>query len=512
MKKSDNNHKTKSQQVNTPNLDFAEPLKLENHKKPVSRRDFLGQGLVAGAAAVIAPALFGLSGSKALAAMAVTEADCGLLAGAGGRIPFICIDLSGGANIAGSNVLVGGPGGQLDFLDIGGYSKLGLPEAMMPTDPLQIATMDAGSLGLKFHADSPLLSGIREIATQETLNNTNGAVMCARSANDTGSNPHNPMYGIYKAGADGEILSLVGSSSSESGGRSVAPPSMIDLSVRPTKISRGDDARGLIDTGKLAQLLPDGDDAVNVMQAIKRISEKKLSRIQTSPEQKTIMECRYLESEMAAKGDPNRTDINFDTDLQSVFSARGFDISNFEKTASVSKLVINGLAGAGTIQFGGYDYHDSTRTTGDVRDRRAGREIGAVLEYARLKNKKVMIYLFSDGSVASDGTPDAGANGKGVWRGDNTSTSASLMLVYDPAGMPAIANGNSQIGYFRSSGSIETTATVISNNVEQLAESVVLNYMALHDNVGDFANVLPSHGLGDAAADLDKLIAFAPIA
>ena len=29
------------------------------------------------------------------------------------------------------------------------------------------------------------------------------------------------------------------------------------------------------------------------------------------------------------------------------------------------KLVVNGLAGAGTIEFGGYDYHDSTRATGE---------------------------------------------------------------------------------------------------------------------------------------------------
>ena len=67
--------------------------------------------------------------------------------------------------------------------------------------------------------------------------------MCARSANDTSDNPHNPMYGIYKAGGDGDIVSLVGSRSSDSGGRSVAPASMIDLSVRPTKISSGNDAR-----------------------------------------------------------------------------------------------------------------------------------------------------------------------------------------------------------------------------------------------------------------------------
>ena len=41
-----------------------------------------------------------------------------------------------------------------------------------------------------------------------------------------------------------------------------------------------------------------------------------------------------------------------------------------------------------------------------------------------------------------------------------------------------------------------------------LAESIVLNYMALHDDVGRFATALPSHGLG---GDVNNLIAFAPI-
>jgi hypothetical protein len=37
----------------------------------------------------------------------------------------------------------------------------------------------------------------------------NGAVIAARSENDTGNNPHNPMYGIYRAGADGSLATLI---------------------------------------------------------------------------------------------------------------------------------------------------------------------------------------------------------------------------------------------------------------------------------------------------------------
>jgi len=506
-------NKETNQKTNNPYLDFDEPLQLENHGRPITRRDFLGRGLIAGGATVLAPTLLGMLGPKAYAA--VTETECGIVAGSGGgagKVPFMCVDLSGGANIAGSNVLVGGAGGQLDFLSNAGYQKLGLPESMLPSLAGQVDTLDSNGAGLKFHADSALLRGIRDVATQVTLDNVNGSIMCARSSNDTSDNPHNPMYGIYKAGADGDVVSLIGSRSSDSGGRSVAPTSMIDLSVRPTKISSGNDARGLVDTGKLAQLLPNGNDAANVMQAIQRISEKKLGKIQETVELKQLIECKYLESTVAASGDPNRTDINADTVLQSIFDNNNNDeisLNNFQKTAAVSKLVINGVAGAGTIQFGGYDYHNSTRTTGEARDRKAGQEIGLALEYAKLRGKPLMIYVFSDGSVASDGNIDS--TGKGIWKGDNSSTSSSLMLVYDPAGLPQIANNNSQIGFFRPTGSIETSANVISNNVDQLAEAVVLNYMALHNDVGRFAQVLPNHGLGATAADLDALIAFQSI-
>jgi hypothetical protein len=38
----------------------------------------------------------------------------------------------------------------------------------------------------------------------------------------------------------------------------------------------------------------------------------------------------------------------------------------------------------------------------------------------------------------------------------------------------------------------------------------VLNYLALHGRVGEFASVLPMNGLGSGAA-FDNLIAFQPI-
>ena len=202
---------------------MEEPMdQLEGHGKPVSRRDFLSRGLISGAGIVMVPSLLSLAVPKRAAAQVL---DCGVgVVGAGGKIPFIAFDLAGGANIAGSNALVGGSGGQMDFLSLDGYEKLGLPASMTPDRAGQTNT----ELGIVFHADSAFLRGIISKTSQTTRDSTNGTIICARSDNDTDNNPHNPIYGINKAGADGDILALIGTRNSDSGGKSEAPGSMVD--------------------------------------------------------------------------------------------------------------------------------------------------------------------------------------------------------------------------------------------------------------------------------------------
>ena len=57
---------------------------------------------------------------------------------------------------------------------------------------------------------------------------------------------------------------------------------------------------------------------------------------------------------------------------------------------------------------------------------------------------------------------------------------------------------------------METTATPAANNVNLLVETVLLNYMALHGEEGNFATLFPGHGLGSTTLR-DSLMAFAPI-
>jgi hypothetical protein len=55
---------------------------------------------------------------------------------------------------------------------------------------------------------------------------------------------------------------------------------------------------------------------------------------------------------------------------------------------------------------------------------------------------------------------------------------------------------------------VETAASPIADNVTALAEAAVLNYLALHGEVGAFGTVLPGSTLGTSASVLDPLTAF----
>lgn len=512
-------------------LGLNEPLRHPDHQLPVTRRELIARGFRTGAAVVTVPSALSLlaprdaHGALAPDIEALKEA-CGITDGAG-KIPFIGFDLAGGANLAGSEVLIGGPGGQLDFLTTAAYGRLGLPGDMVPNAPNAASATNNfvdTSLGLAWHSDGAMLRGILSKMSPEALALTNGAVIAARSENDTANNPHNPMYGIQRCGADGQLLTLIGSRASDSGGNSMAPMPY-DIAYRPTKVDRTSDVTGLVDTGKLAQLMAQND-AVAVLESMVRMSGRKLDRIDTRVSRdaaiKTLVECGYTKTAYLADrfGVPANLNPELDTRIKGatgIFTDAQFNADGeYEKTAAVMKMVIEGYAGAGTITMGGYDYHGQGRATGEVRNFRAGECIGACLEFAHRAAKPLMLYVFSDGSLSSDNQVDNTPNGRGkfMWVSDNQATANSFFLVYNPGGRPVVTpntssfrNGN-QIGYYTRDGAVANNSHPGANAVNLLVNTVLLNYLALHQEIGRFTTLFPGHGLG---AQLDSLAVFAPI-
>ena len=516
-----------------------------DHPRPVTRRQFVAQGFMTGAAYTVGGGVLSLFSNprEALAALS-TDLDnllldpCRIATDGAGKIPFICFDLAGGANMAGSNVLVGQGGGQSDFLATSGYRKMGLPGDMVPSlnDPITGQPYANFDLGLGFHLDSAFRRGIMASLTAGREANINGAIIPARSDNDTGNNPHNPMYGIAQAGADGSILTLAGSENTDSGGNSMLPAALYNPELRPTKVDRPSDVVNLVNTGDLVGILSK-DDATAVMETIYRLSDRKMDNVNTQISRdaviKEMVRCGYLKAaDIADRFGGLPIDPALDAEIvdqpgqpgtgiftNAEFNAGDRDAREFQKTAAVMKLVINGFAGAGCIEMGGYDYHGGRRAEGEVKDERAGRCMGACLEYAARKGVPLMMYVFSDGSVSSNGAIDNSpeGRGKGEWVSDNSSTAGSFFLVYNPTRRPTLIGANAaeqalhqQIGAMSSDGSVQPSATPAANNVNLLVNTVLLNYMALHDEQGLFGGLFPNHGLGNATLQ-DSLTAFTPI-
>jgi hypothetical protein len=471
---------------------------LENHR-PSSRRDFLGQMAGALATYTLAPSLLSLLKQNLLMAQ---EGACG--AGAEvmtGRVPVLILDLAGGANIAGSNVMVGGPGGQTDFL--ADYKKMGLPDSMLPSLPGQLDN----SMGLLFHNDSGIMRGIRARANAAIRSRVDGIVFCADSNDDTGNNPHNPIYWLARAGAAGDLATLAGTRGSDSGGNSTIPISSINPTLRPVQLNRPEDALNLINIGKLSELFP--NNAKAILRATEQMSTRHLATFnqQTLPQQlKTLVECGYIESQdIIDRFTPGAVNAALDPQVTSLFDV--VNDASERRVATMVKLLLDGRLGAATVEKGGYDYHDQTRSTGETRDFEVGSLIGKSMALASAKGKDLLIYVLTDGGVSASRTVtdnSEGGRGKLVWTGDSGDTGATFMLLYRHSGKPGLRSTNRQIGSFTSKG-VLGGSSILANSVTNLSKAIVANYLALYGEEGRLAEVIGDNPFEN---NLDQYIRF----
>ena len=550
-----------------------EPFKHENHPRPVTRRQLLGAGFLSGGAMVMAPAWLGAllrsggADAATLTALQQLQPECALqpppngggALGTTGPVPFITIDLAGGANLMGSEAIAGMAGSPTNFISTAGFAKLGVPGSMVPTST---AFIDM-SLGLPFHADSAILRGIKLKASATALAKVNGVVIPAISQNDTNSNPLNAMYLIAKAvnqlaapgalaPAFGQYATLVGTNATTSGGNSAAPAAYVDSTLQPTRIASSADNTALVGAsggaGAATQL------QVDVQQAQASISTGTKAQNATVPKLDTTtfagsvvdpatkpliaatsdgtvvnttaqaadlalkeqLRCAYVKTAFTSAVSKGPDSVNPDKDMlivggaNSIFTATDYTNGDIKKTAAVMKLVINGYAGAGTIVLGGFDYHSGNRADGETKNQAAGVIIGAIIAYADAAATPVMINIISDGSLTSTGNADTSTAGRGKlgWQGDSQQVAASIILVYSPKGRPAATIN--QIGSLNADGTVNASSSPGANAPNLVPQLVALNWMALNGINSAFQAAFPMQGLGAATAQA-ALTAFTKI-
>ncbi len=475
-----------------------------------TRRDFLSQGLITGTAWALMPTALDLVVNKAMAAD-----DCVFRDDFPLQAPFIMLDLSGGCNMMGSGVAVGGVGGQADrkvgAIDID-YRSLGLPANLKPTD----ANFDT-TVGLAFHSASPMLEGIKATAGAAVLNKMDGIIFPNISDNDTGNNPSNPAYFLSKAGAIGKLAALGGTRNSTSGGNS-APAGGVNPALAPVQLESATDARGLTSLGKLGSgfAAATKDSKIDrILRATSSLSDKKLESInrRNLPEAlQKIVSCNISVTPDQIKAftpdalDPSRDAnvraafpeaYNATANAQGVFTnlnitsaVDGSSSNDQRRVSTLAYLALKGYVGVGTIEIGGYDYHlGGTRTQANAKDKRAGAMLGRIMTLARLMGKDCFVGMITDGAVAAATDQPEDSQGRYNWGGDNGERSCSLMFLYqhtDGAGAkrPAMYDGQGdklrQIGCIKGNGAVDATYRLTSNSMVNTAKAMVMNYLSYH--------------------------------
>lgn len=498
------------------------PLLYNDHKAPISRRDFLASGLMGMSALALTSGMGSmLSSSNAFGALMCNSGN--LLCG---NVPFLCLDGAGGMNIAGGNAIVGFASNQ-EQEEFGGnvlsdFRRLGIPDEYHPSK----SGMINSSFGLKFHSTSGILQGMNEVLaprmgdTKDLREYVDGLLLCGITNDDTQENPINTTYMAQKAGAVGDLVQLVGTSSSVSGGNSVSPSDQVNLTIKPSRLESFDSSESLLSigstimgTGALSSSTSGGGLRMKkFMQLITRGGADHLSGLNRNPASAAEIQKLAIRqqgtlnvfdsfSPSALNPTTNTTHGNILVD------AYGKALTAFtreeEIAANIFNLLSARIAGAATITVGGCDYHDGTALTGHSRDMAIGRHIGHMIRVAHLRNKPVFIHLFTDGGVTGDaaGQVDPSLPNRVVWRSDDGVRSAALMVVFNPNKKRVdvgdnehsnflIAGKTRQIGYYKIAGGNVVDAHSLSNNVSKLWIGVILNYMATLVNSTDDEEII----------------------
>lgn len=433
------------------------------HKKPVTRREFLAHGLIPFAASMyVAPGLGLLSPSNAIA----QQINC--TSGGSGYPAFVTVNLAGGASLA-SNYMPTDAGGA----PLASYSKIGNGSgAAVPARTVEFGVAGWNAQGTN---GNTFLTGVRARASAAALAKTSFVALCVQSRDDSSANRFDVSGMAHRAGVTGSILPNMGRRGSATGNNNMAavlnpPPPLVVNSFQSMANSIGY-TRSLASQLTAAQR----GKLVNLVSNLNASQTQKLASINSTAGVDDLIQCAGIKNvgllSQGANAINPLSDAAFGAAIGTIYGINNGTADNNEQRVQASMVynALNGQSGSVTFDLGGYDYHDNTRTTGDTRDRAAGETIGRMIEMANVMNRKLFVYVTSDGATVSTDSATAGSN----WVSDRGNAGMAFLFMFDPAGRPTMTG--SQVGHYNAGQEAEAS-TLIGNNPELAAQAAFANY------------------------------------
>jgi hypothetical protein len=525
---------TKNKDLITAGRETSETVELKAcfKDKPVTRRSLLSQGLITGAGYVAMPSIINTVFERRAYGQAALQCK---QASAGGVMPgFMQFELSGGW--AGARNFAWGKqknGGAFVPLADQSYAQLGLGPTISPKDPTKIDLQIGGPMV----AGSFFLQGLISATTAEARGKMTISAVANISADDTANNQLNLSQlaaQIVNAGSQ-QLVQLVGSNPNgrpNTFGRTAAVTVGDNAALSKAPVASSADVLSLVDPGLIGAKLSSAS-VQKISSAVKGMSESQLMKFQalSLPQQVAdLVRCGYIgASELLGGIDQQRINPSVDLAVRNVpglVNAQGvFANAEEERTATMAKLLADGMTAGATMEMNGYDYHGNTLAQTNASDFRAGRNVGIALQIAHLKGAPLFVAVSSDGSVSApaNGAPDA-ATGL-IDPTSDFGPAGSILMITMNAGTAA-ANNNGvltgvagtraamnhyQVGAFNDNGAVDSTyLPAMAADPKLAAITVAANYAAFAGKMDNFRKMLQSAGQEDFIKDNVDYLAVRP--
>ncbi|MGE0528538.1 MAG: hypothetical protein AB7G93_01075 [Bdellovibrionales bacterium] len=438
----------------------------EDHALPVSRRDFIKLGLLAGGGAVLP--------------LSLTERVLAQMTGVV-RIPFLVFDLAGGAGMP-ANFLVGQEGGPEDLCN--DYRRHGWnPRASGALDKTFGIPMAAGGV-------SKMLEGLKanlpQALTNEAQRSLKMASFCHFSLDDTSTNRASALTLVSRCGLQGSFLRAgLGLQSTLSGGNSDAYLS--DSKFKPQMIRNLDELTRITSFGATFEEL-DPHTRKAIFNNLKGLAGE-------SSQLKEV----YEELSTFGVAEP-KLDPRNNAQMNELYQLQNSSIDSPQALqAGIVYNTLMGNTGPGVITFSNCDYHDNTQTTGDAKDLEIGVAIGRAVHAAHLLKKPLFYQIITDGGVYAPGSDNYDRR----WVGDRNQHSLTVVGYFDPN--RDVELRRAQVGRYTPNAEVDQK-TFIGDKPEKMVPAVLANYLHVQGLSGQIEAI---SGIRLQNSELDKMLVFA---